>query len=76
MVEVAILENYHPSLVEGESIVVEVKLLLDEQIIGLTEHLKVLGWTTISVDNVGLRRTGDDVIVKFAKDEGYIIITK
>jgi len=54
----------------------EAKLLLDEQIIGSKEYFKVLGWEVTDVDKVGLRNTSDDVIVEFARNKNYIIITK
>lgn len=51
------------------------RLLLDEQIIGYAVLFRAKGWEAISVDDIGMRRTEDEIIVNYAKENGYAIIT-
>ncbi|MDW5562964.1 MAG: DUF5615 family PIN-like protein [Methanomassiliicoccus sp.] len=51
------------------------RLLLDEQIIDYAELFRAKCWESISIDNIGMRRTKDEVIVYYAKENGYAIIT-
>lgn len=47
-------------------------VLLDEQLFGLDEYLKDLGWTTAKVKP----RTSDDEVVNLTKGGKYIVVSE
>jgi rRNA-processing protein FCF1 len=46
-------------------------VLLDEQLFGLDEYLRDLGWTTTKVKP----GAGDDEVVSLARDKKYIVVS-
>ena len=47
-------------------------LLLDEQVLGLDEFLRDLGWNTVKV-KPGMT---DDTVLSIAKENGYVVISQ
>ncbi len=47
-------------------------MLLDEQVLGLDEFLKDLGWITVKVTQ-GMT---DDDVVSLAREKGYVVISQ
>ena len=47
-------------------------LLLDEQVLGLDEFLRDLGWNTVKV-KPGMT---DDIVLSLAKENGYVVISQ
>ena len=47
-------------------------LLLDEQVLGLDEFLRDLGWNTVKV-KPGMT---DDIVLRFAKENSYVVISQ
>lgn len=52
------------------------KILLDENLLGSKEYFRLLGHEVSGVDDHGLKTATDDVLIRFAKDNDYFIITK
>lgn len=52
------------------------KLLLDEMYSGLKEYFELLGWETLTVQDVGLQGAKDRDIVLYAKAHDLILITQ
>ncbi len=47
-------------------------LLLDEQVLGLDEFLRNLGWKTVKVKP----SMTDDLVLSLAKENGYVVISQ
>ncbi len=47
-------------------------LLLDEQVLGLDEFLRDLGWDTVKVTP----SMTDDIVIRLAKEKGYVVISQ
>lgn len=52
------------------------RLLLDEMYSGLKEYFELIGWETLTVQDVGLQGAKDRDIVLYAKTHDLILITQ
>jgi predicted nuclease of predicted toxin-antitoxin system len=52
------------------------KLLLDEMYAGLKEYFEILGYETLTVQEVGLQGAKDKDIVEYAKKNNLLLITQ
>lgn len=52
------------------------KILLDEMYAGLKEYVEVLGWDSITVQEVGLVGARDKEVVEHAKKHNLLIVTQ
>jgi len=56
--------------------VVLLKLLLDEMYEGLKEYFQILGWTVVTVRDIGLQGAKDQKIVEYAKEKNLLLVTQ
>jgi len=54
----------------------EIKLLLDEMYTGLKDYFEVLGWNVSTVKEEELGGSPDKEIVKYAKENGFLLVTE
>lgn len=52
------------------------KLLLDEMYEGLKEYFQILGWTVVTVRDIGLQGAKDQKIVEYAKEKNLLLVTQ
>ncbi|MEM3731151.1 MAG: DUF5615 family PIN-like protein [Candidatus Bathyarchaeia archaeon] len=52
------------------------KLLLDEMYAGLKEYFEILGWSVLTVHDVGLQGARDKEIVEYAKENDLLLVTQ
>lgn len=52
------------------------KLLLDEMYAGLQEYFEILGWDTVTVQDIGLQGAKDKDIVQYAKNNNLLLVTQ
>ncbi len=52
------------------------KILLDEMYAGLKEYFEILGWKTLTVQDVNLKGAKDKEIVEYAKNNDLLLITQ
>lgn len=52
------------------------KLLLDEMYAGLKEYFQILGWTVVTVRDIGLQGAKDQKIVEYAKEKNLLLVTQ
>ncbi len=52
------------------------KLLLDEMYTGLKEYFEILGWTVLTVHDVGLKGAGDKRVIEYAEKNGLLVLTQ
>ena len=52
------------------------KLLLDEMYAGLKEYFQILGWTVVTVRDIGLQGARDQKIVEYAKEKNLLLVTQ
>jgi len=51
-------------------------LLLDEMYAGLKEYFETLGWEVLTVQEVGLQGAKDKDVVKYAKENDLLLVTR
>jgi len=52
------------------------KVLLDEMLTGLRDHLEILGWDVTTVDDIGLKGSDDKSIAQHAYDKDYVLVSE
>jgi predicted nuclease of predicted toxin-antitoxin system len=52
------------------------KVLLDEMLTGLKDHLDILGWDVSTVDDIGLKGSDDKNIAQYAYDNDFILVSE
>ena len=52
------------------------KLLLDEMYSGLKEYFETLGWSVLTVQDVGLQGAKDKEIIEYAKNNKLLLVTQ
>ncbi|MEM2953171.1 MAG: DUF5615 family PIN-like protein [Candidatus Bathyarchaeia archaeon] len=52
------------------------KILLDEMYAGLKEYFEILGWETLTVQDVNLKGSKDKTIVEYAKNNNLLLVTQ
>lgn len=52
------------------------KVLLDEMLTGLRDHLEILGWDVTTVDEIGLKGSDDKSIAQHAYDKNYVLVSE
>ncbi|KUO43118.1 MAG: hypothetical protein APU95_05150 [Hadesarchaea archaeon YNP_N21] len=52
------------------------KLLLDEMYAGLKEYFEALGWSALTVHDVGLQGARDKDIVEYARGNNLLLVTQ
>ena len=52
------------------------RLLLDEMYAGLKEFFEILGWSVLTVQDVGLRGKKDKDVVEYAKNYDLLLVTQ
>jgi len=52
------------------------KVLLDEMLTGLKDHLDILGWDVFTVDDIGLKGSDDKNIAQYAYDNDFILVSE
>ncbi|WP_400207148.1 DUF5615 family PIN-like protein [Candidatus Methanomassiliicoccus intestinalis] len=52
------------------------KLFLDEHFTGSKEYYEALGWEVTTVQDEGMKGKKDREIAEYAKEKGYILITR
>ena len=51
-------------------------LLLDEMYEGLKEYFQILGWTVVTVRDIGFQGAKDQKIVEYAKEKNLLLVTQ
>lgn len=52
------------------------KVLLDEMYAGLKEYFEIIGYETLTVQEVGLQGAKDKEIVEYARRNNFILVTQ
>jgi predicted nuclease of predicted toxin-antitoxin system len=58
------------------TLVIALRLLLDEMYAGLKEYFETLGWKTFTAQDVGLKAAKDKEIVEYARNNNLLLITQ
>jgi predicted nuclease of predicted toxin-antitoxin system len=58
------------------SVVMVLKLLLDEMYAGLKEYFETLGWKVLTAQDAGLKGAKDKDIVDYARSNGMLLVTQ
>ena len=52
------------------------KLLLDEMYTGLKEYFETLGWSVLTIQDVGLKGAEDRKVIEYAKKNELLVVTQ
>lgn len=58
------------------SLIVPLKILLDEMYAGLKEYFETLGWEVVTVQDIGLQGAKDKDVVDYAKNKNLLLVTQ